>query len=237
MSSAPQPETLNIGTNTGTLSQYDQDSGFCDLTMPDNLLQSWPWDVEYPPVPSMGGKSASNATPPVFNEVAHNPNGETATVAQQPTSERQRCENVSGPEAKDLCQKLTELSNALCKDVHHVTHRPWAALQLSSFLEDGIIQRTFKSFETLRSSLDELRIRPSNDRDLLTPFSLRLPNPTSNNITSVGSISTGDPVGNEPLDHHLNMILALHIVTSYVCLNRIFKAILNLIFRPCLTGP
>ena len=236
MSSDPQPDTLNICTDTGTLSQYDHDSGFCDLTTPDNLLQSWPWDFEYPPAPSMGEKGASNATPPVFNETAHNQNNETATVAQRPTNERQRCENVSGPEAKDLCQKLTELSNALCKDVHHVIHRPQAALQLSSCLEDGIIQRTFKSFETLRSSLDELRMKPSNDRGLLTPSSLQLPNPTSGNITPVGSTSTGDSVGNEPLDHHLNMILALHIVTSYVCLNRIFEAILNRIFSAMSDG-
>ena len=236
MSSASDPDTLNLCINTGTLSQDDHDSGFWDLTTPDSLLQSWPQNVECPPAPSIIEKSASNATPSIFNETADNPNHEIATVAQRPNSERQRCENVSGPEAKDLYEKLTELSNALCKDVHHVIHRLQAALQPSSCLEDGIIQRIFRSSETLRSLLDKLRMKASNDRGLLTPTSLQLPHPTAGNITPVGSIGTGGSVGNEPLDHHLNMILALHIVTSYVCLNRIFKAILNRIFSAVSDG-
>ena len=213
MSGAPDPDSVDICVNTGTLSQDGHDSGSWELTAADSLIQSWPW-----------------------NEAADNLNLETAIGVQWPNSERQRCKTVPDSEARDLCQKLTELSNALCKDAHQVVHRPQAILQPSSYLVDGIIQRTLGSSGTLRSLLDELRMEASNDRGLLTPASLQLRNPTAGNVIPVGPPSTGGSVGIEQLDHHLNMIMALHIVTSYVCLNCIFKAILNCIFSAVSDG-
>lgn len=213
MSIAPDPDSVDICISTGTLSQDGHDSGPWDLTAADSLTQSWPW-----------------------NEAADDLNHETAIGVQRPNSERQPSKIVPDSEARDLCQELTELSNALCKDVHHVVHRPQATLQPSSCLEDGIIQRTLRSSGTLRSLLDELRMKASDDRGLRTPASLQLPNLTVGNAISVDSTSTGGSVRIEQLDHQLNMIMALHIVTSYVCLNRIFKAILNRIFSAVSDG-
>lgn len=127
----------------------------------------------------------------------------------------------------DLCQQLADLSHSLSRDVQALLTGPRLAApqhpSSSSLASDGasLTRRTFKSFEILGSLLDQLR----SGRD--APAVL---------LASTGARRPSARAQVEPADFHLNMVMALHIVTSYKCLNHILKHTLRLVHATAAQG-
>ncbi|KAI8627218.1 hypothetical protein F5Y19DRAFT_443616 [Xylariaceae sp. FL1651] len=229
ISGSVDPNNLDVCLNDGAISQDNQQPGFWDLE-PDNSLQSWQWS-------SLIEKSTPTADAPLSDSAAAGANPESMTVTQRPSSGTQEWRDVSGKDERDLCQKLTELSHELCKDVHRVIYPTGGAHQPSDYLENGttLIERTFRSSEKLRSLLDELRMKASTDQGLRTPSSLQLSHPRSfvggSANTTADHLGIGTGIGATELpDQRLDMILGLHVATCYVCLNRIIKNTLSGIY-------
>ncbi|KAF6813200.1 hypothetical protein CSOJ01_04711 [Colletotrichum sojae] len=235
-SSADGSSGLAASTDSVTAT-FDQDHPDFWPLSPGDIVSSWDWDEENLPgllSVDKGTSSSSNGGAPLNCQAAD------VAIAHTPPSEVGN--NATSSERTCLCQRLADLSHSLSQDVHG----------LSSSLErsdpeylgqdgDDRIQRAFKAFETFGSLVDELRTTTTTHN--LQAQAETLLTPVSNSRWSI--FSAGNDVcqhggrGAQPssktttaevsacADHHLSMILALHIATSCACLNEILKRTLS----------
>ncbi|KAK2052677.1 hypothetical protein LY76DRAFT_526190 [Colletotrichum caudatum] len=219
----------------------------------DDMLPSWGWngenlfglistDKDTPSLSSSGGVSALD------DELA----GATVTQTSSPDV---GIHPPQGDYRRDLCRQLADISYRLSQDAQSLSSSsPSSSLGADLGLKHvagSCIQRAFKCFEALKSLTDDLRIktqhnpqaRPQADA-LLTPNSdwsrsgVLFTEKDGYHLS--GSCQTGP--GTTPTDEvrpstdrHLDMIISLHIVTSYVCLNQILKRTLGSILAAVLS--
>lgn len=211
----PLPVSGHVSSGPGLESvPFDvgqDDPGFLWATSPGDMYSSWTLGLDNLPAPVTVEKETPSVDAAALCGTTLNDAANTSVTpppeAGNPWTDR-----------TDLCQELAELSHSLSRDVHGLlTDGRLAARQnsSSSLVLDGtsLTRRTFKSFETLGSLLDELRLKKHRPQALLTPISTR----RSSTMTGAR------PIVAQSADRHLNMLMALHIVTSYACLNQILK--------------
>lgn len=200
-----------------TVAVGHDDPGFWDLS-PGDMMSSWAWEVEDLPGMATTEKETSSA------DVAALGDAVDTAVAPPPAVGNSWSDRI------DLCQQLADLSHLLSRDVQGLLmDESLSPRQTSSgglgLEENSRIRRTFKSFETLGNLIDELRMKTHNSQGaMLTPVSTR---GSSTRPSPVSKEGAGRIASAEAPDHHLNMVMALHVVTSYVCLNHILKHTLS----------
>ncbi|KAF6809746.1 hypothetical protein CMUS01_13615 [Colletotrichum musicola] len=225
------------GSTESVTATFDPDHpNFWPLS-PGEIVSSWDWDEENLPgllSVDKGTSSSSNGGAPLNCEAAD------AAVAHTPPSDVGN--NATSSERTCLCQRLADLSHSLSRDVHGLS----SSLERSDMNclgQDGDdrVQRTFKAFETFGSLVDELRTTTTTRNlqaqaeGLLTPVSnsrwsiLSAGNDVCQHGGRGAQASSKMTAADVPAcaDHHLSMILALHIATSCACLNEILKRTLG----------
>ncbi|KAK2008306.1 hypothetical protein LZ32DRAFT_566848 [Colletotrichum eremochloae] len=241
-SSSPFSSCLAASTEVDeTTTGGEDDLGFW-ASCPEDMLPSWEWDGEtLHDLVSTDKETTSFSSTRVAaldDEVAD------ATVNQTSPPDA-GIHPPCGDHTSDLCQKFANLSYALSRDLQILSSSPSLSLSEADLGPEhdssSCIQRAFKSFETLKSLVDELRIKtqqspqaPSQTEALLTPNSDRGLSDvcfTGKDAYQLGGGFWATPstmIAMTPqvrpcVDHHLDMIMALHILASYVCLNQILK--------------
>ncbi|KAF6837169.1 hypothetical protein CPLU01_03281 [Colletotrichum plurivorum] len=224
-------------SNDSVTATFDQDhSNFWPLS-PGDIVSSWDWDEENLPgllSVDKGTSSSSNGGAPLNCKAAD------AAIAHTPPLDVGN--NANSSERACLCQRLADLSHSLSRDVHGLSSSLKGS-DPNSLEQDGDdrIQRAFKAFETFGSLVDELRTTTTTRNlqaqaeSLLTPVSNSRWSTFSsgNNVCQHGSrgaqasSKTTTAEVSACADHHLSMILALHIATSCACLNEILKRTLG----------
>ncbi|KAK2002127.1 hypothetical protein LX36DRAFT_688399 [Colletotrichum falcatum] len=219
---APSPG-LAASTERGRTATAGEDYSDFWTSCSDDMLPSWEWDGEN----LSGLVSTDKDTPGLGSNGVTAPDDEVADAAVTQTSPPDvGFHPHRGDHLRDLCRQLADLSHALSQDAQSLSSSspsssPEADLDLKH-VGSSCIQRAFKCFEALKSLTDELRIKTQQNPPA-RPRAEFLLTPNSNWSPSGIFFTEKDAYQLGGSYHHLDMIMSLHIATSYVCLNQILK--------------
>ncbi|EFQ36368.1 uncharacterized protein GLRG_11513 [Colletotrichum graminicola M1.001] len=207
----------------------------------NDMLPSWGWNGE-----DLSGLISTNKDTPSLSSAGGVASlddelaGATVTQTSPPDIE---IHPPQGDHRRDLYRQLADLSHTLSQDAQGLASSSLGADLDLKHVGSSCIQRAFKCLEALKSLTDELRIKTQHSLQalpqadvLLTPNSdwsrtgVFFTEKDADHLgrscqTGPGTTTTADV--RPGTDRHLDMIMSLHIVTSYVCLNQILKRTLG----------
>ncbi|KAK1973643.1 hypothetical protein LZ30DRAFT_742896 [Colletotrichum cereale] len=230
----------------GSTTAGEDHSGLWDSCFED-MIPSWEWDEQN--VPGLVSADKGTASWSSTGVAAIVDETTAATVNQTPPADV-GIQPTRGDHWKDLCRQVTDLSHALGRDVQSSWPSPPSSTSRANlglgYEGNSCIQRAFQFCETLKSLTDELRIKtrqspevPSHVEVLPTPNSDLSSSSVSFTSKSICQLGGSCRASHNPTtmtttaevrptaDYHLDKIMSLHILTSYVCLNQGLKRTLG----------